>query len=60
MTRHIGMPNWVSYFGYRKARKAAAEIRAVLDPIVARRYDAWHRGEREDHGDILQSLISTR
>ena len=29
MTRHIGMPNWVSFFGYRKARKAAAEIRAA-------------------------------
>ena len=58
MTRHIGMPNWVSFFGYRKARKAGAEIRAVLDPIVKRRYDAWHQGDRTDHGDILQSLVS--
>ena len=58
MTRHIGMPNWVSFFGYRRARKAAAEIRAVLDPIIKRRYDAWHGGDRAEHGDILQSLIS--
>ena len=58
MTRHIGMPNWVSFFGYRKARKAAAEIRAVLDPIIRRRYDAWHGGDRTEYGDILQSLIA--
>ena len=58
MTRHIGMPNWVSFFGYRKARKAAQEIRAVLDPIIKRRYDAWHSGDKGDYNDILQSLIS--
>jgi cytochrome P450 len=58
MTRHIGLPNWVSFFAFRKARKSAAEIRAVLDPIIKRRYDAWHSGDRTDHKDILQSLIS--
>ena len=58
MTRHIGLPNWVSFFNFRKARKAGNEIRAVLDPIIKRRYDAWHSGDRTDHKDILQSLIS--
>jgi cytochrome P450 len=58
MTRHIGMPNWVSFFAFRKARKAGNEIRAVLDPIIKRRYDAWHAGDKGDYSDILQSLIS--
>ena len=58
MTRHIGLPNWVSYFSTRKAKASAAEIRAVLDPIIKRRYDAWHAGDRSEHNDILQSLIS--
>ncbi len=58
MTRHIGLPNWVSFFNFRKARKSGNEIRAVLDPIIKKRYDAWHSGDRTDHKDILQSLIS--
>lgn len=60
MTRHIGMPKWVSFFGYRKARKAAKEIRDVLDPIVKRRYDSFHAGEAQPHRDILQSLVSVK
>ncbi len=58
MTRHIGLPHWVSFRATKKARKSAGEIRGVLDPIIKRRYDAWHGGDRTDHKDILQSLIS--
>jgi cytochrome P450 len=57
MTKHIGLPDWVSFFNFRSARKSAAEIRAVLDPIIKRRYDQWHAGDRTEYGDILQSLI---
>ena len=58
MTRHIGLPDWVSFRATKKAKTSAAEIRAVLDPIIKRRYDAWHGGDRTEYRDILQSLIS--
>lgn len=58
MTRHVGMPNWLSYFNFRKARRAAGEIRGVLDPIIQRRFDAWHAGDRTEYNDILQSLLA--
>src|SRR5687767_7190146 len=57
LTRTLGLPKWVSYFGYRRARKAAREIRDVLDPIVKTRYDSFHAGEKQPHQDILQSLV---
>ncbi|MGQ0484029.1 MAG: cytochrome P450 [Hyphomicrobiales bacterium] len=60
MTRVVGFPKWVSFFGYRKARKAAKEIRGALDPIVKRRYDSFHAGEPRPHQDILQSLVSVK
>lgn len=58
MTRYIGLPDFLSFRTMRKARIAAAEIRAVLDPIIRQRHDAWHGGDRTGHNDILQSLIS--
>ncbi len=58
MTRHIGMPNWVTHFSFRKARKSAKEIRDVLDAIIKKRYDAWHAGDRTEYNDILHSLIT--
>jgi cytochrome P450 len=58
MTLLIGLPKWTSHFNFRKARIASDQIRAILDPIIKRRFDAWHAGDRSDHGDILQSLIS--
>ena len=60
MSRNIGLPNWVSMFGYRGARQAAKEIRDVLDPIVRRRYESFHAGEAQTHSDILQSLVSIK
>lgn len=58
MTRHIGLPNWVSHFSFQKARKSAKEIRDVLDAIIKTRYDAWHGGDKTEYDDILHSLIT--
>lgn len=58
MTRHIGMPNWVTHFSFQKARKSAKEIRDVLDAIIMKRYDAWHAGDKTEYNDILHSLIT--
>ena len=60
MTGAAGFPKWVSVFGYRKARQAASEIRAILDPLVRARHDSFHSGEAQTHQDILQSLISVK
>lgn len=60
ITRAVGFPRWVSSLGYWKARKAAAEIRGVLDPIVRARHESFHRGEPQTHQDILQSLVSVK
>ncbi len=60
MTDAVGFPKWMSVLGYRRARKSAAEIRAILDPLVRVRYDSFHNGEVQTHQDILQSLISIK
>lgn len=60
ITGTVGFPKWVSYFGYRKAKKAADEIRGILDPLVRVRFDSFHNGEPQTHQDILQSLISVK
>ena len=58
MALAAGVPAWAMFFGQRKARQSAREIRAVLDAIVKRRYDSFHNGEPQSHQDILQSLIT--
>ncbi len=60
MTRAVGLPGWVSYFGQKKAKRAAREIRDVLDAIVKARFDSFHSGKAQTHQDILQSLVSVK
>lgn len=60
MTRTMGFPSLFTYFRQRRAQKAAAEIRGVLDPIIKKRYDSFHSGETQAHQDILQALISVK
>jgi cytochrome P450 len=60
VSRYIGLPRFMSLLRYRRARRAAAEIRGVLDPLVRVRYDSFHRGEPDHHGDILAALIAVK
>lgn len=60
VSRYAGLPRFVSHFRYRRARRAAAEIRGVLDPMVKVRYDSFHRGEPQHHQDILSVLIAVK
>ncbi|NJM30953.1 MAG: cytochrome P450, partial [Rhizobiales bacterium] len=60
INRTAGLPDWMSPGLRRKAAIAAARIRAVLDPIVKTRYDAFHSGAKATHNDILQSLVSVK
>lgn len=48
-------------FGFRRrADKYAAKVHAVFAPLVRARYDAFHRGERPEKPDILESLLEAR
>src|SRR5437868_8087138 len=60
VSRYAGFPRFFSLLRYRRARKAAAEIRGVLDPLVRVRYDSFHRGEPQSHEDILSALIAVK
>jgi cytochrome P450 len=59
MLRTFGIPSLFTGLRYRRARQAASEIRAVLDPVIKQRYDAFHAGEKGPD-DILKSLIAAR
>jgi cytochrome P450 len=60
ISKAVGMPGWMTFVSHRKAKRAAREIRNILDPIVRARYDSFHRGETQAHEDILQSLVSVK
>src|SRR5947207_3675739 len=60
VSRYAGFPRVFSLLRYRRARKAAAEIRGVLDPLVRVRYDSFHRGEPQAREDILSALIAVK
>ena len=60
LNRQMRLPEWMSALRYRRARRAAAAIRAVLDPMVALRHASFHAGEPQVHNDILQSLVSVK
>lgn len=53
-------PRVFSFFTLRRARRAAQEIRGMLDPLVKARYEAAQRGEAIAERDILSSLITVR
>ena len=52
--------NWpnVFFFKTRKARKAAADIRALIEPFVQDRYTRHKKGETLSENDILSSLVT--
>jgi cytochrome P450 len=58
--RSLGLPRFLGFFRHRRAERAAAIIRGVLDPIVKARFDSFHGGEPQTHRDILQSLVSVK
>ena len=60
MARAIGLPDLLSWAGKRRAKKAAADIRAILDGAILPRYERFHRGETQSHDDILQALVSVK
>jgi cytochrome P450 len=60
VSRYAGFPRFFSLLRYRRASRAAAEIRGVLDPLVRVRYDSFHRGENQSHEDILSALIAVK
>jgi cytochrome P450 len=53
----IRLPRAFSFFTLRRARKAAAEIRAYLDPLIKARLEAKARGEAVPTDDILATLM---
>jgi cytochrome P450 len=60
VSRYAGLPSFFSLLRYRRASRAAKEIRGVLDPLVRVRYDSFHRGEPQHHEDILSALIAVK
>ena len=60
LNRLAWIPDWMAFFTLRRARKSAKDIRDILDPIVAERYNSFHSGEEQTHNDILQSLVSVK
>lgn len=53
----LRLPN-VFFFKQRKAKKAAQDIRKLIEPFVFDRYVRHHRGETLDSDDILSSLVT--
>jgi cytochrome P450 len=52
------LPGWLSpWLESSKSRRAAAEIRMLLERFIRERYDAHRRGEPTGHQDILASLL---
>ena len=61
-SRMLDMPRQqtLAYLARWRARKSAKDIRDILDPIVAERFNSFHGGEAQTHNDILQSLVSVK
>lgn len=59
ITRIAGIPSFLR-FGRRRAKKAAARIRGVLDAIIAERYERARRGDIDPHQDILAAFMAAR
>lgn len=53
------LPTWLtSWFESRQGKRAAKEIRGLLEQVIRERYDAHQRGDAPVHQDILASLLS--
>jgi len=52
--------NWPNIFLFKtlKARRAARDIRALIEPFVLDRYSRFNNGEELQENDILSSLVS--
>ena len=52
------IPQWLFYFfGNKKRIQSAETIRRVLSDIIKPRYEANARGDKNEHEDILSSLL---
>lgn len=52
-------PRWLTpWFTAYKSRRAAKEIRSVLERFIRSRFDAYHQGNPGAHDDILASLLA--
>ena len=60
LAKTIGLPGIFSWAGMRRARKSAAEIRAILDAAIKTRHDSFHSGAPQTQDDILQALVSVK
>src|SRR5262249_20640620 len=60
VSRYIGLPRFMSLLRYRRARRAAAEVRCRPLPLGGVRFDSFHPGEPDRHGDILAALIEVK
>jgi cytochrome P450 len=52
-----GLP---TFFLRRKNQKAADEIRAILAPIIRKRFDEFYSDARKPYDDILDSLLNAK
>ncbi len=54
------IPNIFAFRHRRKAAKAAQDIRQLIEPIIAERYQRYQRGEELIEDDILSSLVTAK
>lgn len=54
------VPRWILPHHYIAWKRSGKEIRKLLLVPMKKRYDAYHRGEKGDYKDILQSLLEAR
>ena len=56
---NAGLPSFLSPSQYL-ANRSGRQVRGLLEPLVRRRFEAWHAGRRGDYKDILASLLAAR
>ena len=54
------LPLWLAPRQYMIWKRTGKEIRELLAVSIRGRFEAYQRGEKGDHKDILQSLLETR
>jgi cytochrome P450 len=54
------LPLWLAPRHYFAWKRSGKEIRELLAVSIRGRFEAYQRGEKGDHKDILQSLLATR
>lgn len=55
----FGLPMWLSPYRYFVWKKTGREIRGILAVLIRKRFDAFHKGEKGVHKDILESMLES-